>query len=247
MRWDSWSPVKEGIVVDRWRGDEDLLADTQSGAALPVGKLQIKNVCSLVGEATPLATLKDGAPLFARAETLRGGVYFCATTPAASDSNLASEGVVLYVAIQRALAAGAEALGSARQIVAGSRASDDAAAWQKLAGSESALSSEYAVHAGAYADGDVLLAVNRPESEDGSDMLADERVAALFEGLDFTRIDQVASRERSLVEELWRPFLIAMMAVLLLEAWLCLPRPVECGDSSPLSRVAGRAVFGAQG
>jgi hypothetical protein len=187
-----------------------------------------------------LATLRSGTPVFARASTPGGGgVYFCATTPAAGDSNLASEGVVLYVAVQRALAAGAAALGSARQVVADAKLTNDAAAWQKLAGSEGALSSEYAVQAGAYSGRGVLMAVNRPEEEDVSSVLADERVAGLFEGLDFTRIDQVASSERSLVEELWRPFLTAMMIALLVEAWLCLPRPTA-ETVSPLARTEAR-------
>lgn len=95
---------------------------------------------------------------------------------------------------------------------------------------------------GAYADGDVLLAVNRPEAEDRPDLLADERVTELFEGLDFTRIDHVTTRQRSLVEELWRRFLIAMMAVLLAEAWLCLPRRLA-GWASRVSRIAERPSF----
>lgn len=235
LGWDSWSPVKQGAVINNWRGDEDLLANTQSSEALPVGKLKLANVCSLVGEATPLATLTGGVPVVVRATTERGGAYFWATTPSASDSNLASEGVVLYVAIQRALAAGAAALGTARQVVAGGQPAGDVAIWQKLAGTEGALSSEYAVQAGAYSAGDVLLAVNRPAEEDTSGMLSDERVAGLFEGLDFTRIDQAETSDRSLVEELWRPFLIAMMAVLIIEAWLCLPRPTP-EPAAPLAR-----------
>jgi hypothetical protein len=233
LKWESWSPVKDDAVIDRWRGDEDLLANTQSSEALPIGQLKLKNVCSLTGDATPLATLRGGIPVVVRAATPRGGVYFWATTPAASDSNLAGEGVVLYVAIQRALAAGAAALGSARQVVAGSTPADEALSWQKLAGSEGTLSSENAVQAGAYASGDILLAVNRPDEEDTASMLGDERVAGLFEGLDFTRIDQASSSERSLVEELWRPFLIAMMAVLIIEAVLCLPRPMQ--ETAPIA------------
>ena len=31
----------------RWRGDEDLLANTQSGASLPVGQLQVRRSCGL--------------------------------------------------------------------------------------------------------------------------------------------------------------------------------------------------------
>ncbi|HVA45664.1 MAG TPA: BatA domain-containing protein [Pirellulales bacterium] len=229
LYWKSWTAVGDDAVIDRWRSDEDLLANTQSGAALPVGKLRIRKVCAVAGEATPLAALPGGETLVARAATPRGGVYFWATTPAATDSNLATEGVVLYVAVQRALAAGAAALGTARQVAAGSGDSDMATTWQRLAGSETALSSEYAVQAGAYAAGDVLLAVNRPEQEDLAASLDDARVAGLFQGLDFTRIDQVASSERSPVEEIWRSFLIAMLAALVAEAWLCLPRRVQVG------------------
>ena len=225
LSWGSWASLKDEAVVDRWRGDEDLLANTQSGAAVSIGELRIRKFCTIGGEATPLASLAGGETLLARAASPKGGVYFLSTTPAPADSNLASEGVVLYVAVQRALAAGAAALGTARQVVAHSGDPDSALSWQRLAGSETALSSEYAVQSGAYADGDVLLAVNRPEEEDQPNTLDDARVAGLFQGLDFTRIDQVASSERSPVEEIWRAFLIAMMIALVAEAWLCLPRP----------------------
>lgn len=230
LSWKSWTAVKDEAVIDRWRGDEDLLANTQSGEALAVGGLRIRKYCTPSGEATPLASLPGGEAFLARAVTPKGGLYLWATTPAAADSNLASEGVVLYVAVQRALAAGAAALGTARQVIAHGGAADAALTWQRLAGSETALSNEYAVQAGAYAVGDVLLAVNRPEEEDRLSTLDDARVAGLFQGLDFTRIDQVASSERSPVEEIWRAFLIAMMAALVVEAWLCLPRPVPAAS-----------------
>ena len=239
VHWKSWSAVADDQVIDNWRGDEDLLANTQSGAPLPVGRLKLRNVCSQAGEATPLAVLRGGMPVVARAVTPRGGVYFCATTPATSDSNLAAEGIVLYAAIQRALAAGAAALGTARQLVAQS-GGEAPAGWKMLAGKEAALSNEYAVQAGAYTNGDVLIAVNRPPEEDRAGLLADDRLAALFEGLDFTRIDQVVASQRSLVDEMWRPFLIAMMAVLFAEAWLCLPRPVVETNR----QAAGILVFG---
>ena len=75
------------------------------------GQLQVRKYCGLSGEVTPLATLQGGAPLLARVTTNRGAAYFCATTPAPADSSLATNGVVFYVLVQRALAAGAAALG----------------------------------------------------------------------------------------------------------------------------------------
>src|SRR5262249_38388381 len=121
VRWDAWTESQEEIPVESWRGDQDLLERTQSGAALPVGGLQVRRYCSLGGEAefTGLASLKGDKPLLVRVPTTRGGAYFCTTTPAPGDSSLATSGVVLYVLVQRALAAGAAVLGNTQQVSAG--------------------------------------------------------------------------------------------------------------------------------
>jgi len=225
--WESWVESPQEVPVDNWRGDSDLLSQTQSGAPLPVGKLEIRGYCKLAGELTPLAMLRGGAPLLARAATNRGGVYFCATTPAAADSSLANNGVVLYVLVQRALADGAAVLGTTRQLVAGEAKDDDATTWQGLAAPDGALSTEYPFHQGAYEAGERLLAVNRASAEDQAPVLVDRRVAELFKGLDFSRVDDQADGAGSLVQEIWRMFLIAMIAALLLEALLCLSRPAR--------------------
>lgn len=234
VRWQAWQELDEEAAVDSWRGDQDLLAHAQSGMSLGVGQLALRNVCTLSGEVTPLATLRGGAPLLARAPTPRGGVYFCATTPARRDSNLASDGVVLYVMIQRALAAGAAALGEAQLRIAGDSPDPEAAAsWRRLAGDASRLSTENAWQCGAYAQEDALVAVNRGEAEDQADVLDDERLASLFRGLDYVRIHEDAGDSRSLVQEIWRTFLAAMMFALIAESWLCLPRRPTATGGQP--------------
>lgn len=230
--WENWVESPQEVPVDNWRGDADLLSQTQSGAPLPVGKLEIRGYCKLAGELTPLAMLRGGAPLLARAATNRGGVYFCATTPAAADSSLANNGVVLYVLVQRALADGAAVLGTTRQLIAGEAKDDDATTWQGLAAPAGALSTEYAFHQGAYEAGERLLAVNRAAAEDQAPVLVDRRVADLFEGLDFSRVDEQADGVGSLVQEIWRMFLIAMIMALIFEAMLCLSRPVRAPGAS---------------
>ena len=107
--------------------------------------LQVRKYCGLSGEVTPLATLRGGAPLLARVTTSRGAAYFCATTPAPGDSSLATSGVVFYVMVQRALAAGAAALGNTRQLTAGDPPADDPTAWKRVAGAREALSTDYRV------------------------------------------------------------------------------------------------------
>lgn len=224
VSWQSWVESPDGIAVETWRGDQDLLSHTQSGAALPVGSLQIRKHCTLSGEHIPLATLKGGTPLLARVTTNRGGVYFCSTTPAAADSSLAENGVVLYVLVQRALALGASVLGNTRQLVAGDVSGEQPTAWQQLAGPPEAISTEFAFHGGVYSAGERLLALNRTIAEDQAAVLPDSRVAELFQGLDFARVDDKAGNLAALIQEIWRLFLIAMMIALIVEAALCLPR-----------------------
>jgi hypothetical protein len=232
VRWQAWTEEQADVAVETWRSDQDVLANTQSGAALPVGRLQVRRLCGLSGELTPLARLKGGRPLIARLPTNRGGVYICATTPDVGDSSLAANGVVLYAFVQRALAAGAAALGQTRQLNAGEAAAEQLMTWRQVAGAPDALSTEYPHHAGVYEVGERLLAVNRSAAEDLAPVLAEDRIAELFRGLDFVRVDDRAGSLAGLIEEIWRPFLIAMMIALLVEAVLCLPRRAQNAQKS---------------
>src|SRR5580704_16269949 len=225
-RWKSWvdSASKDALVAN-WRGDQDLLANTQSGALLPVGQLQIHRYCRLTGDVLPLSALQGGAPLLARSTQDHSGAYFFATTTVPSDSSLATDGVVLYVLVQRAMAGGASALGTIRQLTAGEAVPNTIPdAWQRLGGPEDAVSGAYPFHRGVYSAGDRLLAVNRPAEEDQAPILEDERVAGLFDGLNFIRVDHRAGHIGILIEEIWRPFLAGMIIALIVEAALCLPR-----------------------
>ncbi len=227
VEWTDWLESPQDIPIENWRGDQDLLANTQSGAALPVGQLQIRRSMGLKGEFTPLATLKGNIPLLVRVTTARGGAYFCTTTPATSDSSLAVNGVVLYVMIQRALALGAEALNATRQLIAGEASGETPSTWQRVSGDEDVISTDYLYHGGIYSAGDRLLAVNRSVPEDTPAVLPDDKVAGLFRGLDFARVDEQAGNFSSLVQEVWRLFLTFMMIAMVVEAALCLPKPTQ--------------------
>ena len=159
-------------------------------------------------------------------------MYFCATTPSPGDSSLAIDGVVFYVAVQRALAAGSSVLGTTRQLAAGELPLETNEPWKQLAGSPHALSVEYPSQAGVYQVGEQMLAVNRTDVEDHAPVLADDRVTGLFHGLDFDRVDAGAVGTASLVHEIWRLFLCTMIAAMLFEASLCLPKRRTPGASS---------------
>ena len=73
-------------------------------------------------------------------------------------------------------------------------------------------------------------------AEDQAAVLDDERVAGLFHGLDFARVDDSAGSSKALVQEIWRMFLQAMMVAMVCEAALCLPKPRPAVQASRLPR-----------
>ncbi len=231
VAWGQWQEPDHPAVPTHWTLDQDLLANSLGGTSLPVGELQALRYCPPQGELTQLATLDGGMPLVARQATPNGGVYFVSTGPASTDSNLAANGVVLYVAVQRALATGAAALGKTRQITAGmGQEPVELAGAQQLAGSEDAVSADYFFHAGVYQRDERQWAVNCAEDEGQADILSDEEVHGLFEGLDVSILAGEASGGSSLVREIWRACMLGMIVALLAEAVLCVPRAAKPQD-----------------
>lgn len=229
VAWGEWTAHPQPLRPEQWRSDEDILANTLASGALPVGELEVQRSCGLVGDIVPLATLPDGLPLVARVTDGRG-IYFCGTLPRPRDSSLAREGVVLYALLQRLIDRGLEPLAGARQIEAGPSAAEmlggDPAGgrWERLAGPSGAGSLEAGRQAGVYESAGRLVAVNRPAAEDASAVATPERIDALFRGLSYSRIEGRAGRGDSIVQEIWRAFLIAMLVALVGEGLLSLPR-----------------------
>jgi hypothetical protein len=255
IAWQTWEEHSPPLRPASWRADEGLLAATRTGAALPVGDLEIRRTCGIAGEGTPLAMLPDGRPLLVRAASDRGGVSFLATTSATGDSDLAANGVVLYAVVQRAIDAGLAAVGNARQVDAGENLLGTAAVgqrnrpnavgrdeWRQIAGPP-ASSTEAGFHAGVYASQRRLLAVNRPTAEDAAEVVADRQIETLFQGLAFNRYEQKAGGLGSIVQEVWRLFLIAVLVALVVEGLLCVPRRLS--DRRAHGMFSGRQAKGA--
>lgn len=236
VAWNRWQELSEHLAVSTWRSDTDVLAATLAGTALPLGELKVRRYASLTGETTPLAKLANGTPLVCRVPTRRGGVYVCTTTPAPQDSSLATDGVVLYVLVQRLLAAGAESLGEVRQSEAGESDNQSAMNWRRVAGDDQRLSVDNAFASGIYSQGEdkQLIAVNRSGDEDHALRVDEGQIEQLFDGLVYDQISGNSDHNRSLVEEAWRAFLMIMLAAMIGEALLCLPKvkSYETADSA---------------
>ncbi len=85
-----------------------------------------------------------------------------------------------------------------------------------------------------------LFAINRSVAEDQRDIVSDKELDRLFDGLNFSRVDDSAGSLASIVREVWRFFLVAMIVAMLIEAILCMPRkqPASAVAVSPFQRAA---------
>lgn len=234
LTWGDWQASDPAAQVATWIGDHDLLSSVRSGDALPVGEIRVTRHRMIEGSRLPLAYLPDESPLLARSMGEIRGVYVVSTAVDPESSTLASNGIVLYAMLQRALADGAGTLGVTRQIVAAETnvSSDE---WNRLSGPVRGTSNHLSRYAGVYQEDERLIAVNRSEIEDTVERVDEDQLAGMFNGLDFDRIEQETGTSTSLVQEIWRLFLTAMLIALLCEALLCLPkkRSVEPEPAMP--------------
>jgi hypothetical protein len=227
LNWGIWesAATEKPSTVEWWRNDAGLLANTRDGAALPVGALEASRHCAIVGDGVPLARIAGNIPLLMRSSGAQAAsVYFLGTLPGPGTSSLARDGVVMFAMLHRALADGARNIGKSRQGVAGARAlGADPAKWHSLDKTNALDSVSLPLHAGIDASGDQLMALNRPPSEDQPATISSATLNELLAGLDFRVLTDNLEDERSLTNEVWRTFLAAMAAALLLEALISMP------------------------
>ncbi len=237
-KWTDWvePSTQEPFRANTWRDDAGLLAKTQSGMALPVGELQVYRYCKLDGPEVHLASFAGGDALLTRVATDRGGVYFLATLSKSSYSTLATDGVVYYVMLHRAIADGASALSTARSITVGQELATSASEWDPLnKETDDRLSSERPYSAGVFRNNELLFALNRNTDEDIAKPMDAATLEPLLGGLDYQRIEDQVGDESSLASEIWRVFLIVMAAGMILEAALCIPSREQSSTSNLFS------------
>jgi len=251
-QWGAWSEVnRQGQAVRYWNSDEDLLSRTRNGQPLPVNELRFYQYAQLQAidpsqssadgwqPATTLAQLDDGATLLQRCKTGGGTIYFLTTWPVGTHSSLDREGVTLFVAMQRALAAGIDTVGRAKSLAAGSLPAQSVNDWPRvLSNAEDQWLGGRSLRSGVYGDQNQWIALNRPLAEDRSRSLSRPEIEDVLTGLDFQIVEDQVGSGRSLASEIWRLFVIAMGLALIAEAVLCLPpkvSPTSAANTSPIN------------
>ncbi len=247
MRWKGWKATDEGASndgagntvavatdstsplarVEQWRNDSQLLGNTLSGSSLPLGELGVARICQMESEGTDLASIRGGIPLLIRSDSLEenatGSVHALCTTSDLGDSTFAKDGIALYIMVQRLLGEGSARVGNAKNRFVAEESLPLLRDATPLMGDSLPLSNRYGEQAGVFASGEQTIAQNRPSSEDDARLVPNEGLVTSFGNLRWYRVE-ATSADSSLVQEIWRWFVIVMLAALLLESLLCIPK-----------------------
>ena len=241
LGWGQWGLVDQTdreSAVKTWRADADLLASGADGTPLPVGEVALRRVCSIrsVEDAPvariPIAGLQGGQALMTKSALGRGAAYFLGTLPEPRSSDLATQGIVFMALVHRALDQAAAALGSEEQQVASASERWLEERWSVAASDRPDSLAERGRRAGVLTDGEVFVALNRPLAEDSSRPLPSEALTESLAPLDVVvTATRTASEGASLLDEVWRIFLLLVLGALIAEQLLCSPEGSAPGRS----------------
>jgi hypothetical protein len=221
----AWQSFDDPAAVQTWRTESDIVRNTSSGESLPLGDIALKRWFPYQGsDLLSLAKIQSGKSLLSKRSSDAGVLYLCHTLPTEDSSNLAEDGVCLYILMQRALADSDGDENNSGSVEAGSRRIAKLEDWRACdERSEKNLPWERWLQPGAYRFEDQLVAINRSTLEDTSPALRESDLSQLLQGTGFQLLQDDTGSDQSLAKEVWRVFIVLMILFLIGEAYLSLP------------------------
>ena len=224
VQWQDLQTSARGqyFIIEDWDRSDGPLRNGSEGKSIPASKLKAIKRRDITGEFTALAIWTDEKPFLARRVVGDGTVIFASSLPDYTWSNLADADVLLPV-IQRMIQLGDLRFSSAFSAIAGSSATilSDGEIRSRVDEYSDSKSSNASYEAGVWKLGERLVATNRPASEDEWLALDQNSIKFILEGTKYSLFEENAD-SKSLVKEIWKALLIAMLVFLITEAWLCL-------------------------
>ncbi len=225
----SWSDVNTSqggkeFALSHWDNARGPLADSLEGQSLPIAELSAMIRRKPVMDGRVFAEFSDGTPFLVGSSHGAGYVYACATLPNEAWSNLV-DGPVLVPMVQRMIRAGSGRLSSAGMGVSGRFFPEPGEEWETL-GDKGSVDVRW--KAGAFTNGNRLLALNRSGAEDMPTKVDTDAIEKKFSGVSFSVFsDKENNGDKALPSEAWRIMLYVMLGALLLETLLTVPTKLE--------------------
>ena len=214
------APKDAPFRVAAWDDLDGPLARTDSGAALPLARLEIaRRQLPASGEAAHIAgTFADGRPFLVSRKIGAGQVFACATLPEAEWSSL-GDGFVLLPMVQRLLAIGGQRLAPPSMAVAGEwHPADAQETWSAI---ETDKRRDWRWHAGVYQSGANRVALNRPDAEDAPEITDRARLPELLRGVKLTVMaGAMELKADRLQSEIWPAMIVLTMLLMCAEMLL---------------------------
>ncbi len=238
--WGAMAEPAHPMRVTHWGAQDGPLADSESGAPLPLASMQILRAKTISSGGDIRATLGNDTPFLTERVAGKGRVYFCATLPQADWSTL-GDGAVLVPMLQRILDEGAKRFAAGSFLDAGDASLiDNPAGWTSLG---APAPRDIRTQAGVYSNGSRLVAVNRPADEDDPARITTADANRLFAPLNTFVFAEKGAGPEALQGEIWRALLFAMLIFLVGESFLSLPPARKPGAvPKPASRPAPLAA-----
>lgn len=230
----SWGPKQMAgsdkfFEVASWNQNDGPFRDGIAGDSLPLDRIDTITRRTILGDAVSLASFADGELLATRKILGGGRAIFISTLPNLEWSQLEHTAIHL-ITIHRLFQMATEKMNTATATVVGSdhlklRPRESR---QKIDDFISAAPGNAEHVAGVWQLGQRTVASNRSSEEDQLELIEAAEIKTVLPDVNYTLLEERGNQKaRSVLSFLWRYFLYAALAFLILEAVLTLPAKVK--------------------
>jgi hypothetical protein len=243
LAWSAAENPREPFHVTSWDELDGPLARTDSGASLPLARLEAvrRQIPRLPTDAPHLDGLfADGQAFLVSQSVGKGWLFACATAPENEWGTL-GEGTVLVPMVQRMLVKGGARLAPPALATAGEWQPNEGEIWVPETADGGRRDPRW--NAGVYKHAGTLVALNRPAREDNPDTVEADRLQTILEGVKLSILEKAMDRKADQQHsEIWPLLIVATMLFMCLEMLLATSKALAPMRQKPKPSTGGPPV-----